>query len=180
MAPSAAALSSVPCFFLPVVISFVAIGTVWGFMLQYQYGAVNVALKTLGLGSLAFDWLGDPRFAMWSIILVDIWKWTGFHVVIYLAGLQSLPGEVEEAAVIDGANPWQRFWYVTVPLMQRYNPHQRHHRHARGVLGIRPGVRHDQGRAVQLDPGGHDPGLSQTPSSSSASAMPRPRRRCCW
>ncbi len=107
-------------FFLPVVISFVAIGTVWGFMLQYQYGAVNVALKTLGLGSLAFDWLGDPRFAMWSIILVDIWKWTGFHVVIYLAGLQSLPGEVEEAAVIDGANPWQRFWYVTVPLMQRY------------------------------------------------------------
>ena len=107
-------------FFLPVVISFVAIGTVWGFMLQYQYGAVNVALKTLGLGSLVFDWLGDPRFAMWSIILVDIWKWTGFHVVIYLAGLQSLPGEVEEAAVIDGANPWQRFWYVTVPLMQRY------------------------------------------------------------
>lgn len=107
-------------FFLPVVISFVAIGTVWGFMLQYQYGAVNVGLRSIGLGGLAADWLGDPRFAMWSIIFVDIWKWTGFHVVIYLAGLQALPGEVEEAAIVDGANAWQRFIHVTVPLMQRY------------------------------------------------------------
>jgi ABC-type sugar transport system permease subunit len=105
-------------FFLPVVISFVAIGTVWGFMLQYQYGAVNATLRALGLGTP--DWLGDPKFAMWSIILVDIWKWTGFHVVIYLAGLQGLPHDVEEAAIVDGANPWQRLWYVTVPLMAPY------------------------------------------------------------
>jgi ABC-type sugar transport system permease subunit len=57
---------------------------------------------------------------MWSIILVDIWKWTGFHVVIYLAGLQSLPAELDEAAEIDGANAFQRLAYITVPLMQRY------------------------------------------------------------
>ena len=107
-------------FFLPVVISFVAIGTVWGFMLQYQYGAVNVVLRNLGLGAFAVDWLGSPRFAMWSIIVVDIWKWTGFHVVIYLAGLQTLSHEVEEAAIIDGAAPWQRLWHITIPLMQRY------------------------------------------------------------
>ncbi len=107
-------------FFLPVVISFVAIATVWGFMLQYQNGAVNVALRNLGLGAFALDWLGSPRFAMWSIIVVDIWKWTGFHVVIYLAGLQTLSHEVEEAAIMDGASPWRRLWHITIPLMQRY------------------------------------------------------------
>jgi ABC-type sugar transport system permease subunit len=107
-------------FFLPVVISFVAIGTVWGFMLQFQLGAVNTSLRAMGLGMLALDWLGDPKLAMWSVICVDIWKWTGFHVVIYLAGLQSLPGELGEAAEIDGANSWERFWHITVPLMHRY------------------------------------------------------------
>lgn len=107
-------------FFLPVVISFVAIGTIWGFMLQYQLGAVNSSLRALGLGFLALDWLGDPKLAMWSVILVDIWKWTGFHVVIYLAGLQSLPSEVDEAADMDGAGPFQRFRDITVPLMHRY------------------------------------------------------------
>jgi len=107
-------------FFLPVVISFVAIGTIWGFMLQYQLGALNGTLRALGLGALALDWLGDPRLAMWSVIAVDIWKWTGFHVVIYLAGLQSLPPELDEAAEIDGANALQRFVHVTLPMMHRY------------------------------------------------------------
>jgi raffinose/stachyose/melibiose transport system permease protein len=105
-------------FFLPVVISFVAVGTVWGFMLQYEHGAVNTAL--LSLGFAAPDWLGDPNLAMWSIILVDIWKWTGFHVVIYLAGLQALPYEVEEAAIVDGVRPIQRLWHLTVPMMRPY------------------------------------------------------------
>jgi ABC-type sugar transport system permease subunit len=105
-------------FFLPVVISFVAVGTVWGFMLQYEHGAVNTALRSLGFG--APDWLGDPNLAMWSIILVDIWKWTGFHVVIYLAGLQALPYEVEEAAIVDGVGPLQRLWHLTVPMMRPY------------------------------------------------------------
>jgi ABC-type sugar transport system permease subunit len=105
-------------FFLPVVISFVAAGTVWGFMLQYEHGAVNAALRAFGLP--APDWLGDPNLAMWSIILVDIWKWTGFHVVIYLAGLQALPYEVEEAAIVDGVRPVQRLWHLTVPMMRPY------------------------------------------------------------
>jgi ABC-type sugar transport system permease subunit len=105
-------------FFLPVVISFVAIGTVWGFMLQYDHGAVNAALRAVNLPTP--NWLGDPRLAMWSIILVDIWKWTGFHVVIYLAGLQGLPHEVEEAAIVDGASSGQRLWHITIPLMAPY------------------------------------------------------------
>ena len=107
-------------FFLPVVISFVAIGTVWGFMLQYQHGAINVALRALGLDSIALDWLGDPQIAIWSIIFVDIWKWTGFHVVIYLAGLQALPRDVYESAELDGAGPFARFWHLTLPMMHRY------------------------------------------------------------
>ena len=107
-------------FFLPVVISFVAIGTVWGFMLQYQHGAINVALRALGLDSIALDWLGNPQIAMWSIIFVDIWKWTGFHVVIYLAGLQALPRDVYKSAELDGAGPFARFWHFTLPLMHRY------------------------------------------------------------
>lgn len=106
-------------FFLPVVISFVAIGTIWGFVLQFN-GALNGALRGAGLRWLALDWLGDPRLAMWSLILVDIWKWTGFHVVIYLAGLQSLPAELDEAAELDGATAFQRFRYVTLPMMHRY------------------------------------------------------------
>jgi ABC-type sugar transport system permease subunit len=105
-------------FFLPVVISFVAIGTVWGFMLEFDHGAVNTALRALGVSPP--DWLGDPNLALWSIILVDIWKWTGFHVVIYLAGLQTLPREVEEAAIVDGVGPLQRLWHLTVPLMRPY------------------------------------------------------------
>jgi ABC-type sugar transport system permease subunit len=107
-------------FFLPVVVSFVAIGTVWGFMLQYQYGALDGALRAIGLDWLAADWLGDSRFALWSVILVDIWKWTGFHVIIYLAGLQALPGEVFEAAALDGANAFQRFCSITLPLLHHY------------------------------------------------------------
>jgi len=107
-------------FFLPVVISFVAIGTIWGFMLQYQLGAVNGTLRAMGLGWLALDWLGSGRLAMWSVIFVDIWKWTGFHVVIYLAGLQSLPRDLYEAAEMDGASAFQRFRDITMPLMRRY------------------------------------------------------------
>jgi ABC-type sugar transport system permease subunit len=107
-------------FFLPVIISFVAIGTIWGFMFQFEFGAINQSLNRIGFGGLAQDWLGDPRFALWSIVLVDIWKWTGFHMVIYLAGLQALPRELLEAASVDGASPWQRLRHITLPLLSRY------------------------------------------------------------
>jgi len=107
-------------FFLPVILSFVAIGVIWGFMFQYDYGAINQLLTRLGLTFLVEDWLGDPRFALWSIVLVDIWKWTGFHMVIYLAGLQALPRELQEAASVDGASATQRLFHITLPLLSRY------------------------------------------------------------
>jgi ABC-type sugar transport system permease subunit len=107
-------------FFLPVILSFVAIGVIWGFMYQYDFGAINQTLAGLGLGWLAQDWLGDPTYALWSVVVVDIWKWTGFHMVIYLAGLQALPRELTEAASVDGASAWQRLRYITIPLLSRY------------------------------------------------------------
>jgi ABC-type sugar transport system permease subunit len=107
-------------FFLPVVLSFVAVGIIWTLIYNFDYGIINVSLNTLGLGWLKGDWLGSPETAFGAVILVDLWKWTGFHVVIYLAGLQSIPGDLQEAAALDGAGPWQRFWRITVPLLKPF------------------------------------------------------------
>jgi ABC-type sugar transport system permease subunit len=107
-------------FFLPVVLSFVAVGIIWTLIYNYDYGIVNTALSSLGLGWLRHDWLGSPETAFGAVVLVDLWKWTGFHIVIYLAGLQSIPGELHEAAALDGANSWQRFWKITVPLLKPF------------------------------------------------------------
>jgi raffinose/stachyose/melibiose transport system permease protein len=78
---------------------------------------VNSALGALGLGGLRHDWLGDPRAALWSVVAVVVWQFAGYSMVIFLAGLQSVPREVHEAAAIDGAGPVRRFWSVTRPLL---------------------------------------------------------------
>jgi raffinose/stachyose/melibiose transport system permease protein len=102
--------------FLPVVMSFVVIGILWSWMYNPQFGLINNALKALGLGGQ--QWLGDTNLALPSLMVVDIWKWYGFHMVIFLAGLQSIPAELYESARIDGANRWQQFLNVTLPLLQ--------------------------------------------------------------
>ena len=107
-------------FFLPVVLSFVAVGIIWTLIYNFDYGIINVSLNALGLGWLKSDWLGSPETAFGAVVLVDLWKWTGFHVVIYLAGLQSIPSDLLEAAALDGAGPWQRFWRITVPLLKPF------------------------------------------------------------
>ena len=107
-------------FFLPVVLSFVAVGITWTLIYNFDYGVINVSLTALGLGWLKSDWLGSPETAFGAVVLVDLWKWTGFHVVIYLAGLQSIPSDLQEAAALDGAGPWQRFWRITVPLLKPF------------------------------------------------------------
>ncbi len=93
-------------------------GILWTWLYNSQFGLVNSLLRGLGLDFLVQDWLGDPKVALWSLILVDIWKWYGFHMVIFLAGLQTIPNELYEAARIDGANRWQQFWRITLPLLQ--------------------------------------------------------------
>ncbi len=106
--------------FLPVVLSFVAIGVLWTLFFNYDYGVLNAFLRSVGLKSLRQDWLGSADTALWAVIFVDIWKWTGFHLVIYLAGLQSIPRDLYEAALLDGANAFQRFWRITVPMLRPF------------------------------------------------------------
>lgn len=77
-------------------------------------------LVLVGFGSLRQDWLGSADTALWAVFFVDIWKWTGFHLVIYLAGLQSIPKDLYEAALLDGANAFQKFWRITVPLLRPF------------------------------------------------------------
>ncbi|MDE2775371.1 MAG: sugar ABC transporter permease [Chloroflexota bacterium] len=104
--------------FLPVVMSFVVVGVLWSWLFNPQFGLINSFLRGLGLDFLVQDWLGDAAVALNSLILVDIWKWYGFHMVIFLAGLQSIPDELYEAARIDGASVWQQFLHVTLPMLQ--------------------------------------------------------------
>jgi raffinose/stachyose/melibiose transport system permease protein len=103
-------------FFAPVVITPVVVAYLWKFMLTPD-GAVNSALGGLGLGGLQQDWLGDPTLALVSVIFVAVWQNAGFSMVIYLAGLQSIPQELLEAAEVDGAGAWRRFRSVVWPLL---------------------------------------------------------------
>jgi raffinose/stachyose/melibiose transport system permease protein len=104
--------------FLPVVMSFVVVGILWTWMYDYRVGMINALFRLIGLNSLTQDWLGDTKIAMWSLILVDIWKWYGFHMVIFLAGLQTIPQELYESAMIDGASSWNQFWAITLPMLR--------------------------------------------------------------
>lgn len=104
--------------FAPVVMSFVVVGLLWTWIFNVQFGLLNSLLQTVGLSGLRADWLGDPRIALYALIGVDIWKWYGFHMVIYLAGLQTIPPSLYEAAMIDGASAWQQFSRLTLPLLR--------------------------------------------------------------
>jgi multiple sugar transport system permease protein len=101
--------------FLPVVATLVAVAVVWRYAFHPRIGLLNALLAPLGIGPV--DWLGDPRFAMPAIILMTTWKNFGFNMVILIAGLQSIPERLYEAARIDGAGAWGRFVHVTLPML---------------------------------------------------------------
>ena len=103
--------------FLPVILSLVATGFIWTLILSPNIGILNPLLTDLGLGFLAQPWLNDVKWALPSVIVVQAWNHLGWAIVIYMAGLQNVPRELREAAQIDGANGWQRFWNVTFPLL---------------------------------------------------------------
>ena len=103
-------------FFTPVVITSIAIGFLWQNLLSPD-GAVNQGLAAVGLGGLQQDWLGNPDIAVWSIAIVIIWQYAGYSMVIFLAGLQGIPGEILEAAAVDGAGPIRRTWSIVRPLL---------------------------------------------------------------
>lgn len=99
--------------FAPVVTTLVAVAVIWRYLLHSRYGMLNHGLAQLGIDPV--DWLGDPDTAMPAIILFAVWKNFGYNMVILLAGLQTIPNDLYEAARIDGANGWQRFRFVTLP-----------------------------------------------------------------
>jgi multiple sugar transport system permease protein len=99
--------------FLPVVTTLVAVAVVWRYLYHPRYGFVNWVLEHVGLHGV--DWLGDPRWAMPAIILVAVWKNFGYNMLIFVAGLQSIPTQLYEAASVDGASAWRTFWHVTLP-----------------------------------------------------------------
>ncbi|MBZ6077617.1 carbohydrate ABC transporter permease [Microvirga puerhi] len=103
-------------FFLPVTISLVVAAVMFEMIFANGVGLLNITLKALGLPQP--DWLGDPKVAIWSIIILRIWRALGYYAVIYFAGLQAIPSDVKEAARLDGCRPWQVTWHMTLPLLK--------------------------------------------------------------
>lgn len=102
--------------YVPAVVSTVVVGTVFTWIFQDQLGLINYILTSLG--GTGIKWANDPKFAMIMLIMATVWQRTGYNMVIYLAGLQGIPTSLMEAATIDGANTWQKFRYVTLPLLK--------------------------------------------------------------
>lgn len=103
--------------FMPVMISGMVVGIIFVAIYNPQSGIINSFLRSVGLGALAREWLVDAKYAMTCICVMEIWQWLGFHMAVFVAGIQSIPEEYFEAATIDGANSFQRMMRITVPLI---------------------------------------------------------------
>jgi raffinose/stachyose/melibiose transport system permease protein len=103
-------------FFLPFALSQVTTAFIWQFMLEYN-GPINVILRGVGLGRLQEDWLANPHFALFAVAACTIWQYVGFTMVLYLAGLQGISDELDDAVSVDGASAWLKFRRVTLPLL---------------------------------------------------------------
>ncbi|KAA0227606.1 sugar ABC transporter permease [candidate division KSB1 bacterium] len=102
-------------YFAPVVTTLVAVAVVWRFLYHPRFGLLNYALSFFGIAPI--DWLGDPVWAMPAIILMSIWKNFGYNMIIFVAGLQNIPTQLYEAARMDGADTWQQFKSITLPML---------------------------------------------------------------
>ncbi len=106
-------------YFLPTVVPMVMVAIIWAGLLQAPEGVINGILHLLTFEQLGpYDWLHHELLAMPTIMLMSIWQGVGFQMIIYLAGLQNIPKELYEAARMDGANAWQRFWFITLPSLR--------------------------------------------------------------
>lgn len=104
-----------PVYFLPVISSMVAVSLVWKWLYNAQFGLINYFLKFLGIAGP--NWLNSSLWAMPAIIIMSVWKMTGYNMIVLLAGLQNIPKELYEVASIDGASRWRQFWNITLPLL---------------------------------------------------------------
>ncbi|UJF34357.1 carbohydrate ABC transporter permease [Paenibacillus hexagrammi] len=103
-------------YFMPYVSSIVAVAVVWQVLFQPSYGPINEFLKSIGISDPP-KWIADPNFALISIMMITVWTSIGFNMIIYIAGLQSIPKDLYEAADIDGANTWTKFTKITFPML---------------------------------------------------------------
>lgn len=103
--------------FSSYVVMVTAVGVLWRWIFEPNYGILNYYLNKIGLDSV--NWLTDPKVAMISIIITTVWWTAGFNMVVFLAGIQEIPEELYEAAVVDGANVWQKFLYITLPSLNK-------------------------------------------------------------
>lgn len=102
-------------YFFPYVASMVAVCVCWNFLLM-KNGPVNQILRSFGF-NMKKSWTSSKELAIWAIIIVSVWRNAGYYMVMYLAGLQGVPTELYEAATVDGANGWQKFWKITLPML---------------------------------------------------------------
>lgn len=103
-------------YFMPVITSMVVVAMIWRWFYNPDFGVLNYFLSILGVGNPP-NWLASQQWAMPAVIIMAVWKQLGYNMVIFLAGLQAIPANLYEAASIDGAGRWQRFWHVTIPLL---------------------------------------------------------------
>ena len=104
-------------FFLPPILSEIVVGLIWFWIYDGNFGVLNEWLTRLGLGMWTRPWLADPHTALTAVAIIHMWKGFGWGFIIFLAGLQTIPDELYEAARVDGAGPWLRFRHVTLPLL---------------------------------------------------------------
>ena len=102
---------------MPYLVSPIVIGYLWTLLLSPTFGPVNALLRAVGLESWALPWLGDPRTALWVVVLVSAWQWIGFPILLYGAAMGGIPDELTEAARVDGASNRQTFFSIVVPLL---------------------------------------------------------------
>ncbi len=105
-------------FYTPAVLPLVSIASIWGWLYNPQYGAINEFLRLVGLDGLAQPWLGQDSTALAAVMVPAIWLRTGFPMLLYLAALQGINTEMYEAATVDGATRWQQFWFITMPSLR--------------------------------------------------------------
>lgn len=104
-------------YFFPQVLSVAIVGVLWLYVFEPRAGLLNTMLRTVGLEALTQAWLGNPDFAFWCVLAVMVWMNVGFYIVLFSAGMQSIPKDIYEAALLDGASRFMTFWRVTVPLL---------------------------------------------------------------
>ena len=105
-------------FYLPQIIPLAVTGIVWGWILHPDYGALNKILDSIGLHKIAVDWLGNPTYALWTVMAIMVWIQLGYPIVMFMAGLQRIDPALYEAADLDGASWWQRFRRITIYMIR--------------------------------------------------------------